>query len=135
MTAIHPEDVVRRFCNAWERRDIDAILGLVTEDIVYQNVPRLAYIGKAEVAQFISPVISDAVEIEFKLLAIATVSNSRSVLTERVDRIHLPQGVVNIPLMGLFEVTPAGLIAAWRDYPDSQYVAKQFAAFPLPAKG
>ena len=47
-----------------------------------------------------------------------------TVLTERVDVFHLPNGKIELPVMGTFEVKD-GKIAAWRDYFDlNQYMTQ-----------
>ena len=48
------------------------------------------------------------------------------VLTVRVDVFELPNGKVELPVMGTFEVK-AGKIAAWRDYFDMKQFMDQMA--------
>ena len=62
--------------------------------------------------------------MEFEILAIA--SSGDRVLTKRVDRLHFPGVVVEIPLMGIFVVRD-GKIAEWRDYGDCATAAQAFA--------
>lgn len=121
-----PESIVRDFCKAWELLDAPCVFGMLADDIVYQNVPRPAYIGKAAVVAFLEPIFRRALKIEFRLLAIAVAADGRRVLTERLDRLHFSEGVIDIPLMGIMELDDQGLIAAWRDYPDSGHVAAQW---------
>lgn len=33
------EDIVVRFCEAWQRRDLDDLTALMDDQVVYQNVP------------------------------------------------------------------------------------------------
>ena len=52
------------------------------------------------------------------------VANGDTVLTERVDVFQLPNAVIELPVMGTFEVRD-GKIAAWRDYFDlNQYMSQ-----------
>ncbi|HJQ18071.1 MAG TPA: limonene-1,2-epoxide hydrolase family protein [Allosphingosinicella sp.] len=120
------EAIVRRFCQTWDERDLEGIVAMLSLDIAYQNVPRPAMHGREEVRAFVAPIIAKATRIEFILTAIATSPDGETVLTERLDRLHYGDKVVDIPLMGVF-VVKSGLITAWRDYADSAHVGAQFA--------
>ena len=120
-------DVVVGFCDAWDRSDTDAILGYLASDVVYQNVPGPVMHGRDEAAQFLVPLLKRASRIEFKLLSIAVSASGDEVLTERLDRLHFPTGVVDIPLMGIFAIRD-GQISEWRDYADNASVMESFAA-------
>jgi limonene-1,2-epoxide hydrolase len=124
-TETNAEAIVCRFCRLWEARDLDGILAMMSPDVVYQNVPRPAMHGRAAVRAFIAPLVEKTTAIDFIVTAIAT-GDGKKVLTERLDRLHYGDKVVDIPLMGVFEVT-SGLITHWRDYADSAYVQSQFA--------
>ena len=43
------EQVVRDFCSAWRRRDLDEIMSYFTPDAVYHNVPTDPKVGTAEI--------------------------------------------------------------------------------------
>jgi limonene-1,2-epoxide hydrolase len=120
------EAVVRAFCDAWERRDLNRVLGLMAEDVRYQNVPQPMMLGRAQARRFIGPIIRETVRIEFDLLNLLASEASGLVLTERLDRLHYTSGVIEIPLMGVFTVRQ-GRIVQWRDYADSATVARGFA--------
>lgn len=53
-------------------------------------------------------------------------ASGNEVLTERLDRLHFPTGVVDIPLMGIL-VVRNGKISQWRDYSDNTVAAAAFA--------
>ncbi len=40
------------FCGAWDGREITAILSLLSDDVLYGNVPNPAMIGRAAVERF-----------------------------------------------------------------------------------
>jgi limonene-1,2-epoxide hydrolase len=109
------EALVRAFGKAWERCDLEAILGMMTPDAVYQNLPLPAMRGHAEIGAFISPNLHAVQRMEWDFLAV--VSDEKSVMTERVDSFVFEEGTVAIPVMGIFEIED-GLIARWRDYAD-----------------
>lgn len=122
-----PLSIIRHFLEAWERRDFHAIMSHLSPQIVYQNVPRHLMRGLTESAAFIRPIIEETSKIELRLDAIALAADGRTVLTERMDYLHYPGGVVTLPIMGIFEMD-GDLIAAWRDYTDGGTAAAQFAA-------
>lgn len=126
-----PQDMIVKFCEAWERRSLEDVLGAMSDDIVYQNVPRPAMHGIAAVREFMTPLFARTTKIDFELLSIATSARGDEVLTERMDRLHFPNGVVEIPIMGIF-VVKDGKITHWRDYTDSAPVAEQFAKVAAP---
>lgn len=121
------ETIVREFCDAWERRDLPAILGVLAPDIVYQNVPAPAMHGKDAATAFLTPIVQQTTKIDFILTAIAVAADGETVLTERIDRLYYGEKLVDLPLMGVF-VIRNGLIAEWRDYTDSASAGAQFAA-------
>ena len=120
------EQVVTAFCEAWDRSDLDVILGMLSSDVNYQNVPAPAMIGRDAVRAFIAPLIDATTRIEFIVNAIGVSADGTTVLTERVDKLHYGDKVVVLPLMGIF-VVRNGLISEWRDYADSALVQEQFA--------
>ena len=119
-------DVVIAFCDAWDRHSVEDVLGYMAQDIVYQNVPIPAMHGKDETAKFVLPILRKTIKIEFRILSIAVSAGGDEVLTERLDRLHFPTGIVDIPLMGIFLVRN-GKIGQWRDYADNTSVLAEFA--------
>lgn len=120
------EQIVIAFCEAWDRSDLDAILGMLASDVDYQNVPAPAMIGREAVREFIAPLIAATTKIEFIMKAIGVSADGSTILTERIDKLHYGEQVVVLPLMGIF-VVKDGLISQWRDYADSASVNEQFA--------
>jgi limonene-1,2-epoxide hydrolase len=120
------EAVVREFCDAWERRNLERVIGLLAEDVAYQNVPQPVMQGRGQARRFIGPIIRETRAIEFVLLNVVASEKAGLVLTERLDRLYYESGLIEIPLMGVFLVRE-GQIAQWRDYADSVTVARGFA--------
>jgi len=125
------EEVVRDFCQAFSRCNVEELLGFFAEDAVYHNIPIPAVRGKAAIEatlrQFIDP--SGSAEFEIKALA----CTAGTVLTERVDRFLLNGKKIELPVMGAFEVGPDGKIRAWRDYFDMAQFTKQLVDDSLPS--
>jgi limonene-1,2-epoxide hydrolase len=111
------EQLVRDFCKAFSRRDLDEILGYFTDDAVYHNIPMTAATGKDEIRAVLEMFVPDSPEIEFSMLNVA--ASGSVVFTERVDRMSIGGNRVAVPVAGVFEVRD-GKIAAWRDYFDMQ---------------
>lgn len=120
-----PEQVVKEFCAAITRRDINEICSFFSEDAVYHNIPIDPVKGHAAIEGVLQQFIGPATDAEFENLAIATVGNK--VLTERIDRFTIMGKRIELPVMGTFEVNDQGKITAWRDYFDMAQFTKQMA--------
>ena len=118
------EEVVRDFCAAWRRRNIDELLGFFTPDAVYHNMPLDPVQGIDAIRDTFSMFLTPAEHAEFELLAIAAAGDL--VFTERVDRFKIVGKNVALPVAGVFEIRN-GKIAVWRDYFDMQTWLKQTA--------
>lgn len=120
-----PEDpiqVVQRFCAAWAGGDVDAIVEFFSADAVYHNIPLAPVVGPAQIRATIEGFTGGVDSIEFRVDAIAAAGST--VLTERVDIFQFPNGRIELPVMGAFEVAD-GRITAWRDYFDLQQFLSQ----------
>jgi len=117
-----PIDVVRRFCDAWGKEDVATIVGFFTDDAVYHNIPIAPVTGPEQIKATIEGFSAGVESIEFQVDAIA--ANGPMVLTERVDIFVFPNGRIELPVMGAFEVRD-GKIAAWRDYFDMNQFMSQ----------
>ena len=109
-----PVEVVEAFVGAWNRMDLEGMLGWLHEDIVYHNVPVEPLQGKAAVSAYLrSRWIFEAIDWEMPNIAAC----GDTVLTERVDRFVLDGRPVALPVMGAFGIRDDAIIA-WRDYFD-----------------
>jgi limonene-1,2-epoxide hydrolase len=111
------EDVVRRFCAAFARRDIEEILSFFTDDAIYHNIPMAPAVGPDQIRATLEAFVPGSPTMEFEILAMA--SNGAVVMTERVDRMTFNGRPVELPVAGVFEIED-GKIRAWRDYFDMQ---------------
>jgi limonene-1,2-epoxide hydrolase len=111
------EQVVRDFCAAWSRRDVDELLGFFTDDAVYHNMPMEPAQGHEAIRGVFQFFVPTSEEINFEIKHIAAVGDV--VLTERVDSFRMNGRDVAVPVAGAFEIRD-GKIAAWRDYFDLQ---------------
>lgn len=123
---MRPIDVVRRFLDAWNANDLEAVVALLADDVVYHNLPVEPIRGREAVRAYLHGK-GGFDWVDWKLHAIAESGNT--VLTERSDDFGIGGVDVSLPVMGAFEVQ-AGLITAWRDYFDLATYRRQLAAPP-----
>ena len=122
MSDEQPIDVVRRFCDAWSRNDLDEIIAFFSDDAVYHNIPLEPVAGPEQIRATIEGFSGGVEKIEFIVDAIA--ADGGTVLTERRDVFTFPNGEISLPVMGTFEVMD-GKISAWRDYFDLNQLMSQ----------
>ena len=115
------DQIVRDFCAAWSRSDLEGILSFFTEDAVYHNIPMEACEGRENIRNLIGGMFSTIASIDFDIRI--QVTNGLLVLNERIDTLVMGEKTIALPVCGVFELTEEGLIKAWRDYFD----AAQFA--------
>ncbi len=109
------EKIVNDFCQAWSRMNVDELLGFMTNDAVYHNIPMEPAKGKAAIRETINGFLKMAQAFELKILKSAAAGDV--VLNERMDYIQVGAKRVEVPVAGVFELR-AGKINAWRDYFD-----------------
>jgi limonene-1,2-epoxide hydrolase len=110
-----PLETVTRFCEAWSRLDLDEIVGFLSDDAVYHNIPLDPVSGRDAIRATIAGFTAGVERVEFEIRNAAATGDV--VLNERVDRFFTPHRTIELPVMGTFEVRD-GRITAWRDYFD-----------------
>src|SRR3989442_15253121 len=125
-----PESVVRDFCAAWRRRDVEELLGYFAPDAVYHNMPVAPVTGHDGIRELLNMFAPAAETAEFEILAIA--SRGSLVFTERIDRFTMNGRQVALPVAGVFDIRD-GKIAAWRDYFGFATSHRHVAVRPTPA--
>lgn len=114
-TTPSPIELIRAFCAAWSRLDIDELMGYFTDDAIYHNMPGPPATGREQVRKTIERFLKGWQETDWEILNIAQAGNV--VFAERVDRTEAGGKHVDLPLVGVFEIDN-GKIRAWRDYFD-----------------
>ena len=110
------KSLVLEFCQAFtDGATPAALVEYFTEDAVYHNIPVEPAVGHEAILGLLNMFLTPVERVEFRVLNV--VADGDTVLTERVDVFHLPNAVIELPVMGTFEVKD-GKIAAWRDYFD-----------------
>jgi limonene-1,2-epoxide hydrolase len=110
-----PETLVKEFCAAWARRDVEELLAYFADDAVYHNMPMPPVSGRDGIREILNLFVPPTEAIEFVMLNTAVRGNL--VFTERVDRFTMGGRKIDLPVAGVFEIRN-GKIAAWRDYFD-----------------
>ena len=116
------EKLVTDFCEAWSKLNVDEILGYLSEDCFYHNIPMEPLVGHAAIRGFAEPFLKDAQSAVFEIKH--TTSAGNVVMNERVDTFVIGPKTISLPVAGIFEIT-AGKISAWRDYFDLDSFSKQ----------
>jgi limonene-1,2-epoxide hydrolase len=107
--------IINEFIAAIERRDVETAVSLMTDDVVYDNVPMGVVNGRDQVQTFLGPFVEGSKEVEFVVYRQA--ESGGLVMNERLDRFLIGDKWLEIPVAGVFEVVE-GKIALWRDYFD-----------------
>jgi limonene-1,2-epoxide hydrolase len=118
-------ETVISFIAAWNARDLEAILAAFSDEAVYHNIPMAPLEGRDAIrASLTGGVVDTATSIDWIISRIA-VCDDGAVMTERVDAFVVGGKAVSLPIMGIFEFTSDGKIAAWRDYFDLAQYTRQ----------
>ena len=121
-------DIVESFFEALRATDLDRALTMMSDDVVYQNVPFPADRGKRAVERTLRAFgkVMTGFDVEMKNIA----ARDGVVLTERVDRLTGPFVDFEIWVCGTFEVR-GGQITLWRDYFDLAQATTQLLTGPV----
>jgi len=123
-TAHDAERIVRDLCSALEKHDAEAFRLLLTDDVVYHNMPMDPAVGADAAVAFIAGFFGMCDSMVIDTLHLAVRGNV--VLTERVDTFRVGDIVAPLPVMGTFEIND-GKISAWRDYFDLGQITKMLS--------
>jgi predicted dinucleotide-binding enzyme/limonene-1,2-epoxide hydrolase len=129
--AATPVQIAETFFAHWSNNRIDAALGMLAKDVLYDNVPFPDIVGRDEVAKFHRGFgIGTEFLLDWTVTSISAAGNV--VLNERVDIFkHAGGGVISLPVMGTLTVEN-GEITVWRDYFDAADFDRQLAAIKAP---
>ncbi|NKB97093.1 MAG: SgcJ/EcaC family oxidoreductase [Pseudomonadales bacterium] len=108
-------EIIKGFIASWSNMDPDALASYFTDDGTYHNMPAKPVAGRENITQFIKVFLETWTETSWDILNI--VEDGDVVVCERLDRTKTPQGNVDLPCVGVFEMQN-GKIHVWRDYFD-----------------
>ena len=112
---MNAEQVVNAFMAAFDRKDLNGALALVTDDCYYDNKPLGDMRGREKMREFLAPMMGGNDPVKFEVLR--QVASDKLVMNERIDRFVMNGKQVALPVSGIFEVVD-GKITFWRDYFD-----------------
>ncbi len=107
--------IVLDFVDAWNRKDVDGIMSYFSDDPIYHNIPVEPTVGREAVRASVAGLIGISETVHWEMINIAQSGNS--VLTERVDSMLINGTMVDMPVMGTFDIKD-GKITEFRDYFD-----------------
>ena len=107
--------IIRDFIGAWSRLDSVELASYFTADGCYYNMPTQPVKGRENVQKFIAGFIANWASTDWEILHL--VAQGDVVFCERVDRTSFASGGVDLPCLGVFEMSD-GKIKEWRDYFD-----------------
>ncbi|MES2461287.1 MAG: limonene-1,2-epoxide hydrolase family protein [Armatimonadota bacterium] len=112
-----PIEIANTFFGHWNANRIDEALSMLSEDVLYDNVPFPNIVGRENVRKFHRDFgVGTAFKVDWQVTHIAASGNV--VLNERVDIfIHESGGKITLPVMGTITIEN-GMITVWRDYFD-----------------
>ena len=118
MTTHDPIYVAETFFAHWSGNRVDQAIAMLSEDVLYDNVPFPDIVGRGNVRKFHADFgMGTAFKADWKVINIAVSGNV--VLNERVDVFtHVSGATITLPVMGTITVVN-GVITVWRDYFDA----------------
>jgi limonene-1,2-epoxide hydrolase len=116
---VTPLETVNTFLAAAAKRDYDAALPLLTDDVEYHNMPIEPVHGRDAVKQQLEFLLSQTADSEW--VVHREVASGDTVMNERTDRFLVNGTWIDLPVAGVFVVRGGG-IAVWHDYFDLQTV-------------
>lgn len=126
-------DRLRALIAAWTAKDLERVLGFMSEDIVWQyaapGLPPLK--GKGKARQLLQRFLSEMHDVEWRIEHHA--ETDHRLFVEGVDAYRTTDGVaVAVPYVGVLDFQD-GLIIGWRDYVDLGVITDQKLGKPWPA--
>jgi limonene-1,2-epoxide hydrolase len=124
--AADPLETAQIFFGHWNANRIEDALAMLSDDVLYDNVPFPDIIGRDNVRRFHQDFgVGRAFTVDWKVTQIAVSGNV--VLNERVDVFrHQEGGTITLPVMGTLTIDN-GVITVWRDYFDPTDFDRQLA--------
>lgn len=111
------ELVVRRWLDAIEARDVEAVVGCFSLDGTWQNVPSPPAVGHEAIRAMLTTILERSERVVWDIVTEAY-SDGRAWL-ERVDRFFIDGTEYAVRCNGVLEIdTSAGVITELRDYVD-----------------
>jgi limonene-1,2-epoxide hydrolase len=108
--------LTRAFFQAWERKDVEAIVAAFAPEGVYHNIPFEPVAGRDSIRKAVEKFVALGDDMTFELRKVVCAGDT--VVTERVDGWSHKGRRHSLPVMGILEFDAAGKITGWREYFD-----------------
>ncbi len=108
-------EIIQEFVGKWSNMDAAELAEYFTEDGAYHNMPAKPWVDDFSAGYMIENFLASWTETQWDILNIA--EQGDVVYCERLDRTKTTAGDVDLPCMGVFEMSE-GKIKVWRDYFD-----------------
>ena len=124
-------ETIERLINSWKQHDVEAVLDLLTDDVVYHfHVGTRPLRGKEWVRRFLEKFGDGQSDNRWRIVRHA--QNGDFLLVEGIDDFVDAKGRrIRTPYMGVFEFRD-GLICGWRDYVDAGLIQQAESGDPIP---
>lgn len=122
-SGLGPGEVVTALIRACADRDLDRVCTLVTDDVVYDNVPIGVVHGPDGVRRVLSGGVTEAAS-QVEWVVHRQVEGGSTVMHERTDRFLVDGTWVEIAIAAVFEVR-GDRVSLWRDYFDLETYRRQ----------
>lgn len=121
-----PIEIATIFFGHWTANRIDDALAMLSDDVLYDNVPLPNVIGRDNVRKFHEDFgVGTAFKVDWTVMNIA--ASGSVVFNERIDIFtHESSAIITLPVMGTVTVEN-GIITVWRDYFDLAGFERQLA--------
>ena len=122
----NPIEITRAFFAHWSANRIDDALAMLSDDVLYDNVPFPNIVGRENVRKFhIDFGMGSNFRADWRIVNVAASGNV--VLNERIDDfMHVSGKKITLPVMGTITVED-GAITIWRDYFDPADIQQQLS--------
>jgi limonene-1,2-epoxide hydrolase len=122
-----PIEIATLFFEHWTANRIDDAIGMLADDVLYDNVPFPNIIGRENVRKFHADFgLGTSFKVDWQVTNMAASGNV--VLNERIDVfIHQSGAKITLPVMGTLTVE-ADTVTVWRDYFDPNDFDRQARA-------
>lgn len=129
----HKREVVQTIIDSWKKKDVEAVLAQLTEDVEYHYlVGERPLIGKEWVSKFLNRFGKDISDTNNWRIT-RSAESGNALLLEGVDDYLATDGThIRYPYMGAFEFRD-GLVSHWRDYADAGLISRVKKGEELPA--
>ena len=109
------DDIVRRFCGAFQRMDANELIEFFSEDAIYHNIPLPLLRGRDEIYNSLKGLRKRFTALRIEI--INQISDGGIVMNERVDYFTRGDITIGLPIAGVFKLND-DKIQQWREYFD-----------------